>query len=237
MFNGFTHKPPLQPVTFIRSSSQSPANYFLVFCSVYGCQTTILEGLGYLRHILFTNFKPSIPQGEPINPKRNKTEFTKMCKGKHIFLKQKIIGPTICTVCLCCCYLCLSGKGAASDAQIYNASELKHCIDDGSIGFPPAEPLPNDNEDVPYFLIGDDPFALRSSMMKPYSHRGMVDEERIFNYRLSRARRVVENVFGILANRFQVLLTTMNHAPATVRLIITTCMCLHNLMRMRYQHQ
>lgn len=55
-----------------------------------------------------------------------------------------------------------------------------------------------------------------------------------FNYRLSRARRVVENAFGILANRFQVLLTTMNHAPPTVRLIVTACMCLHNLMRMRY---
>ena len=62
----------------------------------------------------------------------------------------------------------------------------------------------------------------------------MTDDERIFNYRLSRARCVVENVFGILANRFQVLLTTMNHALSTVRLIVTVCMCLHNLMRMRY---
>ncbi|XP_045215181.2 putative nuclease HARBI1 [Mercenaria mercenaria] len=108
----------------------------------------------------------------------------------------------------------VGGKVAASDAQIYNGSELKECIDDGSIGFPPAEPLPNDNEDVPYYLIGDDAFAVRSNMMKPYSHRGMDDDERICDYRLSRARRVVENAFGILANRFQVLLTTMNHVPA-----------------------
>ncbi|XP_052809375.1 uncharacterized protein LOC128237834 [Mya arenaria] len=42
-----------------------------------------------------------------------------------------------------------AGKGAASDAHIYNGSELKECINDGSIGFPPAEPLPYDNEDVP----------------------------------------------------------------------------------------
>ena len=93
-----------------------------------------------------------------------------------------------------------SGKAAASDSQIYNGSELKDCIDDGSIGFPPAEPLPNDNEDVPYYLIGDDVFAFRPNMMKPYSQLGMIDDERIFNYRLSRARRVVENVFGILVN-------------------------------------
>ncbi|XP_052814257.1 uncharacterized protein LOC128241374 [Mya arenaria] len=104
-------------------------------------------------------------------------------------------------------------KGAAPDAQIYNGSALKDCVDDGSIGFPPAEPLPDDNDDVPYYLIGDDAFALKSNMIKPYSHRGMIDDERIFNYMLSRARRVVGNAFGILANRFQVLLNTMNHAP------------------------
>jgi hypothetical protein len=110
-------------------------------------------------------------------------------------------------------------------------------MDDDPIGFLPAEPLPNDNEGVPYFLIGDDAFALRSNMMKPYSHRGMNEDERIFNYRLSMARGVVENAFGILANRFRVPLTTMNHAPATVRRIATTCLCLHNLMRIRYPRQ
>src|SRR4029434_6534810 len=57
----WTHTPPLQPVKCIRSSSQSPANnVFLVFCSVDGWQTTILEGLGQLWHILFTHFKLSI---------------------------------------------------------------------------------------------------------------------------------------------------------------------------------
>ena len=71
-------------------------------------------------------------------------------------------------------------------------------------------------------------------MQKPYSQRALSKEERIFNYRLSRARRVVENAFGILANRFQNLMSTMQHLPSTIRLIVTTCLVLHNLMRMRY---
>lgn len=81
---------------------------------------------------------------------------------------------------------------------------------------------------------GDDAFALRSYMMKPYGARRLTDEERIYNYRISRARRVVENAFGILANRFQVLMSTMQHQPSTIRLIVMTCMLLHNLMRTRY---
>lgn len=84
-----------------------------------------------------------------------------------------------------------SGEGAASDAQIYNGSELRECIDHGSIGFPPAQTLPIDNDDVPYYLIVADAFVLRSNMMKPYSIRGMIDDERIFDYSLLRARSVV----------------------------------------------
>ena len=128
----------------------------------------------------------------------------------------------------------LGGAGSASDAQIFNASELKDCLENGTLGFPEPEPLPNDVEDVPFYFVGDDAFALRETMMKPYSLRGMTKEQRIFNYRLSRARRVVENAFGILANRFQILLTTMEHDQSTVKLIVKACIILHNIMRKRY---
>lgn len=81
---------------------------------------------------------------------------------------------------------------------------------------------------------GDNVFALRKYMMKPYGHRQLTHDERIFNYRLSRARRVLENAFGILANRFQMMLTTIQHKPGTIRLTVTACIILHNLMRRRY---
>ena len=128
----------------------------------------------------------------------------------------------------------IGGRGAASDAQLWNQSDMKVAIEADDLDLPPPAPLPYDLQDAPYFIIGDDAFALKTSMQKPYTLRGLNREERTFNYRLSRARRVVENAFGILANRFQVLLSTMEHRPETVRVIVTACCLLHNLMRTRY---
>ncbi|XP_052818053.1 putative nuclease HARBI1 [Mya arenaria] len=128
----------------------------------------------------------------------------------------------------------VGGDGYMSDAMINNDSELKECLCDGSIGFPVPAPLPYDNRDTPYFLLGDDAFGLRTNMMKPYAARNLTKEQRIYNYRISRGRRIVENAFGILAQRWKVLLGTMQQQPETARLIVEACVCLHNLMRMRY---
>lgn len=51
---------------------------------------------------------------------------------------------------------------------------------------------------MPFMIVVDDAFPLNKHIMKPYSQVGLTPESRIFNYRLSRARRIVENAFGIL---------------------------------------
>ena len=76
--------------------------------------------------------------------------------------------------------------GLHRNAQIYKDSELKEMAEDGTLGFPAPEPLPNDTQDMPFFFVGDNAFGLRKTMMKPYSLLGLEPEELIFNYHLGR---------------------------------------------------
>ncbi len=107
--------------------------------------------------------------------------------------------------------------------RFLNQCELKEAIKDGIIGFPPEDPLPKDDRPMPYFILGDDAFALKTWLMKPFSQSNMTNEQRIFNYRLSPGRRIVENAFGILANCFQYLLSPLRQEPETLKSIVLAC--------------
>lgn len=48
-----------------------------------------------------------------------------------------------------------------------------------------------------YVFIADDAFPLKKNLLKPFRGSSTPEQE-VFNYRLSRARRCVENAFGNL---------------------------------------
>ena len=108
-------------------------------------------------------------------------------------------------------------SGSCSDAQIFNTSDSRVKIKDGSLGLPAPEPLGEGGPNLHYFLLGDGTFALMPWMVKPYSRKQPTREERIANYRISGVRMVVENAFGILVCQFRVLLGTMEQRPRVVR--------------------
>lgn len=80
--------------------------------------------------------------------------------------------------------------------------------------------------------MGDDAFALSHNLMKPYPRSTNLSvKQKIFNYRLCRARRVVENAFGILCSRFRIFTRPMNTNLDTTESIIICCCVLHNFLR------
>ena len=128
-------------------------------------------------------------------------------------------------------YIEVGAPGSAGESGIWRDSSLGKALEESRAGLAEAETLPGVDLPVPYIFIGDDAFALRNWMMKPYPHRQLKKELRIFNYRLSRAHRVVENVFGTLASRFRCFLTTIQQEPKTVATITHAACVLHNLIR------
>ena len=98
------------------------------------------------------------------------------------------------------------------------------------MNLPPPKSIQGISQKIDYHIVGDDAFPMATNLMKPYPHRNLEKGKRIFNYRLSRARRVVENAFGILSNRWRVFLTAIRLSPDKVTDIIFATCCLHNYM-------
>ncbi|XP_018107432.2 putative nuclease HARBI1 [Xenopus laevis] len=86
-------------------------------------------------------------------------------------------------------------------------------------------------EGMNYVFVADEAFALHKHVLKPFPQKNLSRERRIYNYRLSRARRVVENAFGILANRFRIFHSAINLSPIKIDSVVLACCVLHNFLR------
>ena len=97
--------------------------------------------------------------------------------------------------------------------------------------YPGAKRIPGCRLDkVPYFLVGDEIFPLKDWLMRPYP--GKLDEaSNIFNYRLSRARRDIENAFGILVARWRIFRGFIRSSVENVERYVLAALCLHNYLR------
>lgn len=116
------------------------------------------------------------------------------------------------------------------DGSIWRDRKLREDIASGKLNIPPPKSWTNDYIDHPYVIIADDAFPLTDCLLKSYVHRKLTQEQLIYNYRLSRARRVVENALGIMASRFRVLHTTINRDPDFVTSMCLAIAALHNFL-------
>lgn len=125
--------------------------------------------------------------------------------------------------------------GKSSDSNIFKNSILGHKLEANKLRIPSSQRLPNDTygEHMPFIIVGDEAFALSKFIMRPYPNRNLEAKKRIFNYRLSRARRMVECAFGILANKWRIFHKPIEVEVDFAQLITQTCCLLHNFVRKR----
>jgi hypothetical protein len=128
-------------------------------------------------------------------------------------------------------YVDVGTNGRVSDGGVWENCSLNKVLVTSAAGIPNETTLPKSNKCLPHVFVGDDAFPLKTYILKPYPFQKQTKEQRIFSYRLSRARRVVENAFGILANRFRVLLNPVNLEPSKVEKVVLACTALHNFLR------
>lgn len=123
-------------------------------------------------------------------------------------------------------------QGRLSDGAVYQNTVLYQKILNEQLCLPSPEPLPGRQKETPYVIVGDDAFPLSNQIIKPFpGQHDKGSKERAFNYRLTRARRVVENTFGIMASVFRVLRKPMLLNPDKAATVTMTCVLLHNFLR------
>ncbi|PIK40731.1 putative nuclease HARBI1 [Apostichopus japonicus] len=125
--------------------------------------------------------------------------------------------------------------GQVHDARILSNSCIFRKAEAGTL-------LPNlcrtiQGQEVPIVILGDPAYPLLPWLMKGFSDTGRLTEgQKLFNYRLSRARMVVENAFGRLKGRWRCLMKRNDTSMESLPTQVIACCILHNLCESRRDH-
>ncbi|CAI6358666.1 unnamed protein product [Macrosiphum euphorbiae] len=119
-------------------------------------------------------------------------------------------------------------------SSVFKDSPFGKKLYSDQLNLPAPACLPNTTDSPqPYVIVGDEAFGLHKNLLRPYPGCGLNPTRRVFNYRLSRARRLVECAFGILANKWRVLHSPLLVEPDYADDVVKACCILHNYIRRR----
>jgi len=103
--------------------------------------------------------------------------------------------------------------GKQSDGGIFRHSSLYQLLSSNNFNMPHAKKLPLSYVELPFVILGDEAYPLLSYLLRPYLRRQLTESRRLFNYCLSRGRRVVESAFGIFTGKWRILNKPIETSP------------------------
>ena len=122
--------------------------------------------------------------------------------------------------------------GSNNDSGVLARSEIGQRFASGSMHLPAPATLEGCCYDpLPYYLLGDEIFPLKTYLMRPYPGKKLQENQAVYNYRHSRARRVIENTFGILVSRWRIFNTPINATVENTEKYVKAAIVLHNYLR------
>ena len=156
----------------------------------------------------------------------NMPHYIGVIDGKHVCIRKpshtgtlwhnykgffSMVLLAVCDARYCFSFVDVGEYGSNSDSGVLKNSSMGKMFDRNQMGVPDSELIEGTNYELPYFLVGDEIFPLQNWLMRPYSGKALINDQRkIFNDRLSRARRIIESTFRILVSRWRVFQTPIN---------------------------
>ena len=147
-------------------------------------------------------------------------------KGTDSIILMAVVGPEYQFL-----FADVGMNGRNSDGGNWLQSPMRKALEKNTLSLPKPKPLHENRKETPFVWVGDDAFPLTNYLMKPYPQKDLTINNRIFNYLLSRARRISESAFGILANCWRVLRKPFSLQPEKVKIITFAILILHNWLR------
>lgn len=126
----------------------------------------------------------------------------------------------------------IGSYGKENDAGVFANCPLRGAIESEKIRLPAETCLPNSPIKVPFVFLGDEAFPLTEYLMRPFPRTQIQEEGEndIFNYRLCRARMVIECAFGIMVAKFRVLGKSIETNVENAVCIVKAITLLHNII-------
>jgi hypothetical protein len=92
-------------------------------------------------------------------------------------------------------YVDIGSYGRSSNSSIFKQTPFYKRMMDNTLHIPaPTHATRTVDTITPFMFVGDEAFVLSENVLRPYGGKNLSEQKKIFNYRLSRARRTLNAV-------------------------------------------